>query len=182
MSAYITLLTPMIDRECLLAALVDMGFGAQGAEGDLKPQMSNEGFGATKVEVHDTPVSLVGYRDDLRQQTANIVIRKKYVGPSSNDVGFLATNTGYQLIVSGYDQGRFGKPWLSNLHARYQVHSAAKQERAAAAEKRRIEEERKKLVEAQRQAVYERAKKMGYSVKESREADKIRLVLVQRTY
>lgn len=164
MSAYITLRTPMIDLECLLAALVEMGFER------------------AKVEVYDSPVSLVGYRDDLRAQTANIVIRKKYVGSLSNDVGFLATSTGYQLIVSDYDQGQLGKQWLSQVHGWYQLHLTAKQERAAAAEKRRIEEERKKLVEAQRQAVYERAKKMGYSVKESREGDKIRLVLVQRTY
>lgn len=164
MSAYITLLTPMIDQECLLAALVDMGFGA------------------TKVEMHDTPVALVGYRNDTRQQTANIVIRRQHVGNASNDIGFLATSTGYQLIVSDYDQGSFGKQWLSQVHARYQIHWTAKEERAAAAEKRRIEEERRKLVEAQRQAVHERAKKMGYLVKESREGDKIRLVLVQRTY
>jgi len=164
MSAYITLLTPMIDRECLLAALGDVGFEQ------------------SKVEVHDQPVALRGYGGDLRSQTANIVIRKIHVGMASNDIGFLETNTGHQLIVSDYDQGHFGKEWLSQLHARYQVQLTAKEERAAAVEKKRLEIERQKLVEAQRQAVYERAKKMGYSVKESREGEKIRLVLVQRTY
>lgn len=46
----------------------------------------------------------------------------------------------------------------------------------------RLEAERQKLVEAQRATVQEKAKKLGYQVKETREADTIRLVLVKRTY
>lgn len=164
MSAYLTLLTPMTDQESLLAALVDLGFDQ------------------TKVEVHETPVQLVGYRGDRRAQTANIVIRRQHVGAASNDVGFLATETGYQALVSGYDHPRFGAGWITQLSQRYQVHSDAKKERLAAEERRRLEEERQKLVEAQRQAVHERAKKMGYQVKETREGDKLRLVLVKRVY
>lgn len=164
MSAYITLLTPMTDQECLLAALTDLGFDA------------------TKVEVHETPVNLVGYAGDRRAQTANIVIRRQHVGAASNDVGFLASATGYQAFVSGYDHPRFGSGWLTQLNARYQVLWTAKQERLAAEERRRLEEERQRVVEAQRVAVHERAKKLGYIVKEAREGDKIRLVLVKRSY
>jgi hypothetical protein len=164
MSAYLTLLTPMLDQECLLAALVDLGFDQ------------------TKVEVHAMPVPLVGYAGDRRAQTANIVIRREHVGSASNDVGFLATSTGYLAFVSGYDHPQFGPGWIAQLSERYKVHESAKQERLAAEERRRLEEEREKLVEAQRQAVHERAKKMGYSVKEKREGDKLRLVLVKRTY
>lgn len=164
MSAYMTLLTPMTDQECLLSALGDLGFDK------------------SKVEVHATPVNLVGYTGDRRAQTANIVIRRQYVGSASNDVGFLATAMGYQAYVSGYDHPRFGTGWLSQLNNRYQSHWTTKQELLAAEERRRLEEERQRLVEAQRQAVYERAKKMGYQVKETRENDTIRLVLVKRTY
>lgn len=164
MSAYITLLTPMTDQECLLAALVDLGFDT------------------TRVEVHAAPVQLVGYAGDRRSQTANIVIRRQQIGAASNDVGFLATATGYQALVSGYDHPRFGAGWITQLSLRYQAHSDAKKERAAAEERRRIEEERQKLVEAQRQAVHERARKMGYRVEEKREGDKLRMVLVKRTY
>lgn len=164
MSAYLTLLTPMTDQECVLAALVDLGFEK------------------TKVEVHETPVQLVGYAGDRRAQTANIIIRKQHVGVASNDVGFLATATGYQALVSGYDHPRFGSGWLSQLSQRYQVHADAKRERLAAEERQRLEEARQKLVEAQRQAVHERAKKLGYRVEEKREGDKLRLVLVKRTY
>ena len=54
--------------------------------------------------------------------------------------------------------------------------------RKAEEEQRRIEEERRQLVEARRQTIHEKAKKMGYRVQESREGDKIRLVLVKRVY
>lgn len=164
MSAYLTLLTPMTDEESLLAALVDLGFDR------------------SKVEVHATPVQLVGYEGDRRAQTANIVIRRQHVGGASNDVGFLATPTGYQALVSDYDHPRFGTGWLTQLNQRYQIHANAKHERLAAAERRRLEEERQRLVEAQRQLVHQRAKKMGYLVEEKREGDKLRLILVKRTY
>ncbi len=158
------LLTPMTDQECLLAALAELGFDS------------------SKVEVHATPVNLVGYRGDTREQRANIVIRRQNVGSASNDVGFLASATGYQAFVSGFDHPRFGTGWLSQLSSRYQTHWTTKQERLAAEERRRVEEERQRLVEAQRQAVHERAKNMGYRVQETREGEAIRLVLVKRTY
>jgi hypothetical protein len=159
-----TLLTPMTDQACLLAALADLGFDAR------------------KVEVHETPVNLVGYAGDRRTQTANIVIRRQHVGAASNDVGFLASVTGYQAFVSGYDHPRFGTGWLTQLSSCYQTHWSLKQERIVAEERRRLEEERQSLVEAQRQAVHERAKKMGYRVQETREGETIRMVLVKRTY
>lgn len=164
MSAYLTLVTPMTDQECLLEALVDLGFDE------------------TAVEVHATPVQLVGYAGDRRAQTANVVIRRRYVGAASNDIGFLSTPTGYRALVSGYDHPRFGTDWIAQLSQRYQVHSEAKRERLAAEERRRLDEERQRLVEAQRQAIHERAKKMGYRVEERHEGDKLRLVLVKRTY
>lgn len=164
MSAYIALATPMTDQDCLLGALSDLGFNQ------------------SKIEVHDTPTNLVGYRGGRRSQLANIVIRRQHVGSASNDVGFLATATGYQAYVSGYDNPRFGPTWLSKLNECYQQRWGEKQERLAAEERERLEAERRLLVEAQRQAVHKRAKKMGYRVKETIEGEKIRLVLVKRTY
>jgi hypothetical protein len=159
-----TLLTPMTDQECLLAALADLGFDA------------------TRVEVHATAVNLVGYAGDRRAQAANIVIRRQHVGAASNDVGFLASATGYQAFVSGYDHPRFGTMWLAQLNGRYQTYWTAKQVRLAAEERRRLDEERKRVLEAQRQAVHERAKRMGYRVEETRQGETIRMVLVKRTY
>jgi len=164
MSAYITLATPMTERQSLLDALADLGFTAD------------------EVEVHDEPTALVGYEGARRGQKAHIVIRKRHVGRSSNDIGFLATPTGYRAFISDYDQSRYGQAWLAKLANRYQHHHNAMMERMAEEERRRKEEERRALVEAQRQEISEKARKMGYQVQETREGDKIRLVLLRRTY
>jgi hypothetical protein len=164
MSAYITLATPMIDQDCLLSALAEVGLDR------------------SKLEVHETPVNLVGYQGDSRIQTANIVIRRRHVGSASNDIGFLRTPTGYRAYVSGYDNQRHGNDWLARLKDHYYKHWAAKQARLAEEERRRVEAERARVVEAQRQSVYERAKKLGYRVKETKHGETIRLELVKRTY
>lgn len=172
MSAYITLATPMIDQECLLLALRDVGFTQE------------------CIEVHGEPVQLVGYEGRQRQQLAHIIVRRKHVGRASNDIGFERTTTGFQAHISGYDHPRYGGSWLKRVHVRYAEHNSAKQERLAKLEDRRLaeiearrrEEERQNLVEAQRKAVREKARKMGYRVKETREGERIRLVLVKRVY
>lgn len=164
MSAYLSLMTPMTDQQCLLEALAELGFDA------------------TKVEVHAEPVELVGFEGRRRVQQANVVIRRQHLGQASNDLGFRASDTGYQLLVSDYDQSRFGDRWLAELHGRYQTAWFAKQERLAEEERRLAEEERRRVVEAQRQAILQRAKKLGYRVQESREQGKLRLVLVKRVY
>ncbi|WP_437310902.1 DUF1257 domain-containing protein [Sorangium sp. So ce388] len=164
MSAYITLATPMIDRDSLLDALADLGFGSD------------------KVEVHDEPASLIGYEGARRAQEAEIIIRRRHLGQASNDLGFRRTPTGFQAIVSDHDRARFGDAWLGQLHAGYQHHLTRRQEIRAEEERRKLEEERRKVVEAQRQAIHERARKMGYRVEETREGDRLRLVLVKRVY
>ncbi len=90
--------------------------------------------------------------------------------------------TGYQAIVSTCDRSKYGSEWLTKLNACYQVQWTAKQKRLAAEECRRLEEERQRLVETQRMAIHERAKNLGYMVKETREEDTIRIALVKRTY
>jgi hypothetical protein len=164
MSAYITLMTPMTNQESLLAALTDVGFQRG------------------QIEVHAEAVPLVGYGGERRSQTANIVVRRQHVGSASNDLGFLATPTGYQLQVSDYDRHQYGNDWVRRLHDRYRHHEAIVQERLAEAERRRLEEKRRQLVEAQRLGVLARAKQLGYQVKETREGDAVRLVLIKRTY
>ena len=179
MSAYITLATPMIDQECLVAALADMGFGAD------------------RVEVHHESVPLVGYEGERRNRTAHVVIRRQHVGDASNDIGFERRPTGFRVHVSDYDRTQYGRAWLRELQARYEHHDAVKHEqlrramreaaeiearRLAEMEARRREEQRKELVEAQRQAVQQKARELGYRVQETREGDRIRLVLVKRVY
>jgi hypothetical protein len=179
MSAYIKFATPMIDQDCLLAALLEVGFGR------------------AQIEVHNAPVNLVGYEGAGRSQKAEIVIRRQHVGPASNDIGFHLTPTGYTAIISDFDRQQYGPEWIKGLCASYQEHEKRKIARLmeearqaaeeaarvkAELERRRMEEERRRLVESQRQAVTLKARKLGYQVQERREGDVLRLVLVKRTF
>lgn len=160
MSAYITLATPMVDEECLAQAIVDLGFER------------------AKLVRSPTPVPLRGWQAG---RSAHIVLRQEDTGNPRGDIGFVRHQVGYVAVLSD-DAGRFGREWLTQVNERYSLHWSAKQDRLAEEERMRLERERQLVVESQRQAVYERARKMGYSVKESREGQTIRLVLVKRSY
>ena len=72
-------------------------------------------------------MSLYGYQGDRRKETANIVIRRKFVGSASNDLGFQKTDAGYVAVISEFDrrtmmQGKF----LINLRTNYNLKSAEK--------------------------------------------------------
>jgi hypothetical protein len=159
-SAFVTLVTPMVDEECLVTAIVDQGFRREHIVRSVEP------------------VALRGWQ---RGRMAHVLLPKEHTGDVYNDVGFLRGPTGFAAILSD-DSTRFGAAWLTGVSARYQERWRAKQERLAAEERQRLEEERLKVVEAQREAVHERAKKMGYRVQETREGGTIRMVLVKRTY
>ena len=180
MSAFITLALPLSDQECLLAALAELGFGAN------------------RVEVHDSPVHLTGYQGDQRVQRGHIVIRRQHVGEAANDIGFERSPTGFRAHVSDWDQTHgYGPEWIRRLQASYCKQDKLKQarlareredadvetRRAAAVQVRRQAEDQQRLVAAQRRAVYEKARKMGYRVQEERhQGDTLRLVLVKRSY
>src|SRR5437868_15329048 len=92
MSKYLTFPEVVFkDRRLLLAALADLGY-AEAEEGEA--------------------LALYGYQGDRRPETAELVVRRRHLGSTSNDVGFARTPTGYVPIVSEYDQrmlhgGRF---------------------------------------------------------------------------
>lgn len=47
---------------------------------------------------------LYGYRGDRREQTAEYIIRRRFIGPSSNDMGYSRNEDGsYSLILSEFD-------------------------------------------------------------------------------
>ena len=71
------------DRRLLLAALAALGY-AEVEEGEALP--------------------LYGYQGDRRPETAEIVVRRRHLGPASNDLGFARTEQGYVPIISEYDQ------------------------------------------------------------------------------
>lgn len=72
-----------MDRLLLLAALAELGY--------------------SQVDEGET-LSLFGYQGDRRAETAEIVVRRNYLGSASNDLGFARTAGGYVPVVSEYDQ------------------------------------------------------------------------------
>ncbi len=94
------------DRECLLNALSECGY--------------------SEVEEGEA-LSLYGYQGDRRPETANIVVRRKFIGGASNDLGFQKTDAGYVPVISEFDQRTMmqGK-FLIALRTNYNLKSAEK--------------------------------------------------------
>lgn len=104
MSHYSKIKTKIMEREALLKALADMGYKT--------------------VEVHDSAQNLFGYQGDMRPEKANIIVRRKYVGRASNDIGFRLMDDGsYEAIVSEYDQQQLGSDWVGKLSQKYAEHA-----------------------------------------------------------
>ena len=103
MSKYLTFSDVVFkDRRLLFAALADLGY-ADVEEGEKQP--------------------LFGYQGDRRPETAEIVIRRKFVGAASNDLGFARTDHGYVPIVSEYDlRVLHGGHFLAKLRTAYSEH------------------------------------------------------------
>jgi Protein of unknown function (DUF1257) len=105
MSHFTKLRTQITDIDGLVKALADADF--------------------KKVEVHETAQSLHGYRGDVRPQTAEVIVRRKYVGRSSNDIGFKRQADGtFEAIISQYDRQKYSQAWLNRLTQRYAYHVA----------------------------------------------------------
>ncbi len=104
MSHFTSIKTQIKQVEPLLQALADLGF--------------------KQVEVHATAQHLFGFRGDVRSQTAEVIIRRQYVGAASNDIGFKQQADGtFEAIISDYDQQFYAMPWLNQLTQRYGYHA-----------------------------------------------------------
>ncbi len=92
-----------------------------------------------EVEQHSTPQPLFGIGGDYRTEDgaghttdaskamkAELIIRRKNVGPAANDIGFRKNlKTGnYDAIISAYDSGRHNDLWLEKLSKDYLVQRA----------------------------------------------------------
>ena len=105
MSHFTRLKTRITDVAALTKALADVGF--------------------KNVEVHDTPQHLYGVGGDRREQTAEVIIRKKHIGWLSNDIGFQRQPDGtFEAIISAYDRRKYSPKWLDQLTQRYAYHAA----------------------------------------------------------
>lgn len=110
MSHYLDIKTKMTDTKSLVTALKRMGFQDH------------------MIEVHDKAQNLYGYHGDLRAQKANIIIRRKYVGRASNDIGYEKVDGYYVARISEYDsQMKIGnKDWQKQVISYYGVERAKK--------------------------------------------------------
>jgi hypothetical protein len=103
MSHFTTIKTQIKDTDSLVKALADVGF--------------------KRVEVHETEQSLYGYLGDIRPETAEVIIRRKYISGSSNDIGFKRQTDGsFQAIISEFDRRRYSQEWLNQVTQRYGYH------------------------------------------------------------
>jgi hypothetical protein len=97
--------TEITDVEHLVAALGDLGF--------------------PEIEVYDRPRALIGFQGDERAQSAHVIVRRKFIGEASNDIGFLRRADGrFQAIISEYDRREYDERWLGRLTQRYAYHCA----------------------------------------------------------
>lgn len=100
MSHYSKIQTEICDREALLKALQEMGYGT--------------------IEVHSSPQHLYGYEGDRRPEQAEIIVRRKYISQLSNDIGFRRTSGGtYEALLSEYDEAMLGTDWLGRVVSKY---------------------------------------------------------------
>ena len=103
MSAYTTMKTRLVSAEHLRRTLLDMGFA--------------------EVELHEEKQPLEGWRGNLREQRAEIIIRRQHVGPASNDIGFARDAEGrFVALISEFDRARYNEAWLQSVAQGYAYH------------------------------------------------------------
>jgi hypothetical protein len=105
MSHFTVVRTQLRDEPALLKALADLGF--------------------PHVECHETPQPLYGFEGDMREDVAEVIVRRQYVGSASNDLGFKrAADGSYTAVISEYDREAKNDAWLGKLSQRYALHMA----------------------------------------------------------
>lgn len=140
MSKYAEAKTNIKDPECLIKALADNGYAV--------------------VEDHTgNPQNLVDYCGHHTQylqpgvdDTADIIIRRRYVPGASNDIGYKKQADGtYSAIISQYDSSRHGAKWQNGVKVSYQKHNIQK---AAARTGQRVIQTGKKLANGNLQYIF----------------------------
>jgi hypothetical protein len=109
MSEYRKSTTNCKDKECLVEALIEMGYARE------------------HIEIHETPQQLFDYTGrathytDAKGDKANVIVRRQHVGGAANDLGFkLNSETGvYDAIISNYDSSKHNAHWLAGLKTNY---------------------------------------------------------------
>ena len=153
MSAIVKTITPFIDKECLLKALDKLG-----------------------VEYTIKQNEIITERIDFQGNQKFIYIGGRYKFQYDS----------YQAIRKNYKEFSTVKKFLQAVEKEYNKfyeNKLAEIERKRLEEEaKRLEEERKAFIEKQKKAIIEKAKAKGYSVKEKKVENKIKLVLVRHIY
>jgi hypothetical protein len=99
-SKYGVTLTALRDERCLIESLQELGY---------------------EVEVHPQGANLVGYEGAERPERANVIIRRRHLGPASNDIGFARTADGrLTALLSEYDWAiGYDWKWLGRVQQVY---------------------------------------------------------------
>ena len=127
MSHYTVVKTRITDRECLKCALAELGYQVE--EGESLP--------------------LYGYQGDRRPQTADIVVRRRFIGSASNDLGFKWVGDHFNAIISEYDVRLLGRdfiPRLTRAYAYHKVKNEVDRRGLAVVEEERLEDQTIRLV------------------------------------
>ena len=96
MSHFSRIRTRLVDANALVSALKELGFN--------------------HVELHEQAQHLYGYLGDVRQQTAEVIIRRAHIGKASNDIGFKrGADGGFDAIISDYDRTKYSQKWIDKL-------------------------------------------------------------------
>ncbi len=107
MSLYCQVETQFKNQDALVAALMETG------------KWTKE-----QVYVCAFAQKLIGYKGDLREEAAHIIIRRQNIGSMSNDMGFVKNPDGtYSAIISEFDKVKHNDAWLKQLKGNYAFHA-----------------------------------------------------------
>ncbi len=84
-----------------------------------------------EVESHESPQQLIDFVGkattylDAAGDKAEVIVRRKFVGGSANDIGFKRNAMGnFDAIISQFDSNKHNEKWLENLSKDYLVEKA----------------------------------------------------------
>lgn len=104
MSHFTNIQTQIKDINSLVKALADLGFKT--------------------VELCEAAQHLYGYEGDARAQTAEVIVRRQFIGGMSNDIGFKRQPDGtFEAVISEFDRLKYSQLWLNRLTQRYAYHA-----------------------------------------------------------
>jgi len=170
MSAVVKTVTPFIDKECLLKALDKL---------EVKYTIKQNEIVTERVDYYNNQ-SFIFYNGRYQFQHDSSANRQNYPWRNLNVKEWKTVSDFLQAVETEYN--KFYAEKLAEVERKYQQALEKAEKQRLEAEAKRLEAERKAFVEKQKKAIIEKAKAKGYSIKEKKVGNKIKLVLVRHTY